>query len=88
MKIAIASLGRTFDAKVDSRFGRCEYFALFTVQDKKIVKSVLQGKNCSNCIFFTNSYASLNKKYCIIHYKNIKNPNSIVCDYFSENDNE
>ena len=57
------------------------------LSDKKIVKSVLQGKNCSNCIFFTNSYASLNKKYCIIHYKNIKNPKITACNRFSNEKN-
>lgn len=36
MKIAITSKGNTPDSLVDSRFGRCEFFAIYDTEDDKL----------------------------------------------------
>jgi predicted Fe-Mo cluster-binding NifX family protein len=36
MKIAVTSTGNSFDSKIDSRFGRCSYFAVYDTYDKSI----------------------------------------------------
>lgn len=36
MKIAITSTGNSCDDKLDSRFGRCSYFAIYDTENKKI----------------------------------------------------
>lgn len=36
MKIAISSTGKTLDNEVDTRFGRCPYFIVVEIEDKKI----------------------------------------------------
>lgn len=36
MKIAITSDGNKLDSKVDSRFGRCSYFAIFDTETKSL----------------------------------------------------
>jgi len=38
MKIAISSTGKGINSNVDSVFGRCPYFIVAKVEDKKIVK--------------------------------------------------
>ncbi len=35
MKIAIASEGNSLNAKMDSRFGRCAYFAIYDTETKE-----------------------------------------------------
>ena len=42
IKICVSSRGKTLDSEVDPRFGRCEYFLIIDIKDKKIlsVKSV------------------------------------------------
>ena len=42
MKIAISSTGKTLESEVDARFGRCDYFLIVEIKDKKIesVKSI------------------------------------------------
>ncbi|MBE9488516.1 MAG: NifB/NifX family molybdenum-iron cluster-binding protein [Bacteroidetes bacterium] len=37
MKIAVASSGNTLDSKVDSRFGRCAYFAIHDTETKETI---------------------------------------------------
>lgn len=37
MKIAITSQGDTLDSKMDTRFGRCSFFAIYDTQSKEIV---------------------------------------------------
>ncbi len=36
MKIAISSTGKTLESDVDSKFGRCPYFLIVEIEDKKI----------------------------------------------------
>jgi len=36
MKIAISSTGKTLDDNIDQRFGRCPYFLIVEIEDKKI----------------------------------------------------
>ncbi len=36
MKIAISSTGKTLESDVDARFGRCDYFLIVEIKDKKI----------------------------------------------------
>ena len=42
MKIAISSTGKTLESEVDARFGRCLYFLIVEIENKKIknVKTV------------------------------------------------
>jgi len=42
MKIAVSSTGKTLESDVDSRFGRCAYFLIVEIEDKKVknVKSI------------------------------------------------
>ena len=42
MKIAISSTGKGFESQIDARFGRCVYFVIAEVKDKKIeeIKSI------------------------------------------------
>ena len=35
MKIAITSEGKTLNAQIDSRFGRCSYFAIYDTETKQ-----------------------------------------------------
>jgi len=39
MKIAISSSGDNLESNVDARFGRCPYFAIVEIQDKKVKSS-------------------------------------------------
>jgi len=39
MKIAISSTGKDINSNVDSVFGRCPFFIIAEVEDKKIVKT-------------------------------------------------
>ena len=34
MKVAISSKGNTIDSEMDSRFGRCKFFAIYDSEDK------------------------------------------------------
>jgi len=36
MKIAISSTGKTLESEIDPRFGRCTYFLIVKIEDKKI----------------------------------------------------
>jgi len=36
MKIAISSTGKTLESNVDARFGRCSYFLIVEIKNKKI----------------------------------------------------
>ena len=36
MKIAISSTGKTLESEVDARFGRCTYFLIIEIENKKI----------------------------------------------------
>ena len=36
MKIAISSTGKTLEDNVDERFGRCAYFLIVEIEDKKV----------------------------------------------------
>lgn len=36
MKIAISSTGKTLESEIDARFGRCNYFLIVEVENKKI----------------------------------------------------
>jgi predicted Fe-Mo cluster-binding NifX family protein len=36
MKIAISSIGKDLDSDVDGRFGRCNYFLIVELENKKI----------------------------------------------------
>ncbi len=36
MKIAISSTGKDLESEVDTRFGRCSYFIIVEIEDKKI----------------------------------------------------
>lgn len=38
MKIAISSTGKDLESNVDVRFGRCPYFLIVEIEDKKIKK--------------------------------------------------
>ena len=44
MKIAITSTGDTLNAMIDSRFGRCAYFAIYDTETKSTVFVVNPGK--------------------------------------------
>jgi len=48
MKIAISSTGKGLDSEVDARFGRCPYFVIAEIENKKIksVKSI-ENTACS-----------------------------------------
>lgn len=35
MKVAITSIGSSMDAKVDARFGRCNYFAIYNTENQE-----------------------------------------------------
>lgn len=37
MKVIVSSAGEDSNSEVDARFGRCPYFVLFEIEDKKIV---------------------------------------------------
>ena len=39
IKICATAGAKDVNSEIDSRFGRCGYFALFTVQDKKIINT-------------------------------------------------
>jgi len=39
MKIAISSTGRNLESEIDPRFGRCAYFLIVEVENKKIKKT-------------------------------------------------
>ncbi|MDD4609767.1 MAG: NifB/NifX family molybdenum-iron cluster-binding protein [Bacteroidaceae bacterium] len=36
MKIAIASTGKSTDSKLDARFGRCAYFAIYDTESEQV----------------------------------------------------
>ena len=36
MKVAISSTDKTLESEVDARFGRCNYFLIVEIEDKKI----------------------------------------------------
>ena len=37
MKIAISSTGKNLESEVDARFGRCPYFLIVEIDDKKMI---------------------------------------------------
>jgi predicted Fe-Mo cluster-binding NifX family protein len=39
MKIAVSSTGKTLEDNVSGVFGRCEYFIIAEIEDKKIIKT-------------------------------------------------
>ena len=39
IKICVAASDKDTNSEIDSRFGRCEYFVFFTIQDKKIINT-------------------------------------------------
>ncbi len=47
MKIAITSEGNTLEAQIDSRFGRCSYFAIYDTETKQTVFLENPGKDAS-----------------------------------------
>ena len=44
MKIAITSTGETLNATIDSRFGRCAYFAIYNTETKSTEFILNPGK--------------------------------------------
>lgn len=44
MKVAITATGNSLDAKLDSRFGRCSYFAIYDTEKKAVENFVLNPK--------------------------------------------
>ena len=36
MKIAISSIGKNLESEEDARFGRCDYFLIVEIEDKKV----------------------------------------------------
>jgi|SRR5574344_1835377 predicted Fe-Mo cluster-binding NifX family protein len=46
MKIAITSSGNILQSKLDSRFGRCSYFAIYDTGTKDIIFSPNPNKEC------------------------------------------
>ena len=47
MKIAITSEGNTLNAQIDSRFGRCNYFAFYDTDTKQTEFMLNPGKEAS-----------------------------------------
>jgi len=47
MKIAITSEGNTLNAQIDSRFGRCTYFAIYDTETKQTEFIANPGKEAS-----------------------------------------
>ena len=47
MKIAITSEGNTLNAQIDSRFGRCSYFAIYDTETKQTEFLENPGKDAS-----------------------------------------
>lgn len=47
MKIAITSEGNTLNAQIDSRFGRCSYFAIYDTETKQTEFIENPGKDAS-----------------------------------------
>lgn len=47
MKIAITSEGNSLNARIDSRFGRCSYFAIHDTETKKTIFLANPGKDAS-----------------------------------------
>jgi predicted Fe-Mo cluster-binding NifX family protein len=47
MKIAITSEGNTLNAQIDSRFGRCNYFAFYDTETKQTEFILNPGKEAS-----------------------------------------
>ena len=47
MKIAITSDGNTLNAQIDSRFGRCNYFAFYDTDTKQTEFMLNPGKEAS-----------------------------------------
>jgi len=47
MKIAITSEGNTLNAQIDSRFGRCSYFAFYDTETKQTEFLENPGKDAS-----------------------------------------
>jgi predicted Fe-Mo cluster-binding NifX family protein len=47
MKIAITSEGNTLNAQIDSRFGRCSYFAIYDTETKQTEFIENPGKEAS-----------------------------------------
>lgn len=41
MKVAITATGNTLDAKLDSRFGRCSYFAIYNTESKSVEEFII-----------------------------------------------
>ena len=39
MKIAISSTGKSLENEIDARFGRCHYFLIVKIDDKKIINA-------------------------------------------------
>ncbi len=47
MKIAISSTGKNLDSDIDERFGRCPYFLIAEIEDKKLISSKFIGNTAS-----------------------------------------
>ncbi len=47
MKIAITSEGNTLNSQIDSRFGRCSYFAIYDTETKATEFVLNPGKEAS-----------------------------------------
>jgi len=47
MKIAITPEGNTLEAPIDSRFGRCSYFAIYDTETKQTEFVINPGKEAS-----------------------------------------
>jgi len=50
MKVAISSTGKTLESEVDARFGRCSYFIIAEIENKKIkntktIKNIAAGQS-------------------------------------------
>jgi len=45
MKIAISSIGKNLSDKIDARFGRCRYFLIVEIDEKKKIKDVKAIEN-------------------------------------------
>lgn len=36
MKVAVSAAGKTYDALLDMRFGRCKYFQIYDIENEKV----------------------------------------------------
>ena len=59
MKIAIVSEKESLDARMDSRFGRCSYFAIYDTDSKvaifsQIRQRIFRGRRSGSCKFIAS----------------------------------